>query len=134
VGLVMNGPGRLWAMFDLPYSGEWDVWLQGEVTRPVHLSVDRLALGSIGGELGGNSLNPDTTAPLGGQLSAGRNLLFLTRGGFSLAPGDGGSARLDYIFLTPAGTAAQQTLRVAAPADWRSLCGRAYDWIEVVRG
>ena len=54
--------------------------------------------------------------------------------GFSLAPGDGGSAVLDHIFLAPAGAAGQETLRVAAPADWRSLCGHAYDWIEIVDG
>jgi hypothetical protein len=132
VGLVMNGPGRLWAAFAVRHAGEWDLWLQGEIMRPVHVSVDGLPLGSIGAELGGNSLNPDTMTPLRAHLSPGRHLLSLTRGGFSLAPGDGGWAILDYIFLTAAGAAAQQTLRVATPADWRSLCGRVYDWIEVV--
>jgi hypothetical protein len=134
VGLVMNGPGRLWATFAVRHAGEWDLWLEGEIMRPVLVSVDGLALGSIGAQLGGDSLNPDTMAPLRVYLSPGRHLLSLTRGGFSLAPGDGGSAALDYIFLTRAGAAGQETLRVAAPADWRSLCGRAYDWIEVVRG
>jgi hypothetical protein len=134
VGLVMNGPGRLWATFALLHGGEWDLWLQGEIMRPVHMSVDGLPLGLIGAQLGGNSLNPDTMAPLRVHLSSGRHLLSLTRGGFSLAPGDGGSAILDHIFLTPAGAAGQETLRVATPADWRSLCGRSYHWIEVVRG
>ncbi|HEV2922930.1 MAG TPA: hypothetical protein VGW98_02775 [Solirubrobacteraceae bacterium] len=132
VGLVMNGPGRLWATFAVPRAGEWDLWLQGEIMRPVHASFDGVPLGAIGGQLGGNSLNPETMTPLRAHLAAGRHLLSLTRGGFSLAPGDGGWAILDYIFLTPAGAASQQTLRVATPADWRSLCGRVYDWIEVV--
>jgi hypothetical protein len=134
VGLVMKGPGRLWATFALPHAGEWDLWLKGEIMRPVHMSLDGLGVGSIGAQLGGNTLNPDTMAPLRAHLSPGRHLLSLTRGGFSLAPGDGGWAILDYIFLTPAGAAGQEALRVATPADWRSLCGRAYDWIEVVRG
>jgi hypothetical protein len=134
VGLVMNGPGRLSATFAVPHAGEWDLWLQGEIMRPVHLSVDGLPLGSIGAQVGGNSLNPETMTPLRAHLSPGRHLLSLTRGGFSLAPGDGGWAILDYIFLAPAGAAGQQTLRVATPADWRSLCGRVYDWVEVVRG
>jgi hypothetical protein len=134
VGLVMKGAGRLWATFSLPHGGEWNLWLQGEITRPVHMSVDGLPRGLIGAQLGGNSLNPDTMAPLRVQLAPGRHLLSLTRGGFSLAPGDGGSAILDHIFLTPAGGADQKTLRVATPGDWRSLCGRAYHWIEVVPG
>ena len=134
VGLIMNGPGRLWATFAVPHAGEWDLWLQGEIMRTVHLSVDGLPLGSIGAQLGGNTVNPDTMAPLRVHLSPGRHILSLTRGGFSLAPGDGGSAVLDHIFLAPAGAAGQETLRVAAPADWRSLCGHAYDWIEIVDG
>jgi hypothetical protein len=134
VGLVMKRPGRLWATFKVPHAGVWDLWLQGEIMRALRVSVDGQPLGSIGGQLGGNSLNPDTMAPLRAQLSAGRHLLSITRGGPSLAPGDGGSAVLARIFLTPAGAAGQETLRVEPAAHWRSLCGHAYDWIEVVRG
>ena len=101
---------------------------------PVRVSVDGQPVGSVGAQLGGNSLNPDTMAPLRVPLSTGRHRLSLTRGGPSLAPGDGGLAVLDGIFLTPAGAAGGETLRMVPAADWRSLCGRAYDWIEVVRG
>ncbi len=134
VGLVMKRPGRLWSTFAVAHAGVWDLWLQGEIMRAVRVSVDGQPIGSVGAQLGGNSLNPNTMAPLRVRLSAGRHLLSLTRGGASLAPGDGGLAVLDRIFLTPAGAAGQETLRMAPAADWRSLCGRAYDWIEVVRG
>ena len=134
VGLVMKGPGRLWATFAVPHAGVWDLWLQGEIMRAVRVSVDEHLLGSIAGQVGGNSLNPDTMTPLRVQLSVGRHLLSIMRGGPSLAPGDGGWAVLDAIFLTPAGAATQETLRYAPAARWRSLCGHPYDWIEVVRG
>ena len=48
-------------------------------------------------------------------------------------PGSGGSAILDSIFLTPVGAGGQPTLHVTPAARWRSLCGRALEWIEVVR-
>ena len=108
VGLVMKRPGRLWSTFAMPHAGVWDLWLQGEIMRAVRVSVDGQPIGSVGAQLGGNSLNPDTMAPLRVRLSAGRHLLSLTRGGPSLAPGDGGLAVLDGIFLTPAGAAGRR--------------------------
>ena len=134
IGLEMKQPGTLSSTFKVPAAGMWDVWLQGEIMRAVHLRIDRRSIGAIGAQLSGDSLNPDTMTPLAVRLSAGRHLLSLTRGGSDLAPGDGGSALLDAIFLTPAGVAGQDALRAVAPAAWRSVCGRAYDWIEVARG
>ncbi len=133
IGLEMTQPGRLWAGFELPRAGVWDVWLQGEIMRAVHLNVDGRKVGSIAAQLSGDSLNPDTMTPLPVALSAGRHVFSLTRDAGDLALGDGGSALLDAVFLTPAGAGGQDTLRAVPAADWRSLCGRVYDWIEVVR-
>jgi hypothetical protein len=100
--------------------------------RPVRVSVDGRHLGSIGGQLGGNSVNPDAIGPLTVRLSRGRHLLSITRKGASLAAGDGGWAYLDRVFLAPAGVAARGVLRRVPAASWRSLCGHEFDWIEVV--
>jgi hypothetical protein len=132
-GLVMSTPGRLSASFALPVSGAWDVWVQGQIMPTVQLSVDGTRIASIAGQLDGNSLVPDTVPPIPVQLAAGRHRLSVTRPGFSLAPGDGGSAVLDAIFLTPARTDPQGPLRTAAPSHWRALCGRSYQWVELVR-
>ncbi len=131
-GLVMRDPGQLKASVTLPAAGRWDVWVQGEIMPTVTLSVDGRRIASIAGQLDGNSLVPNTVPPIPVDLSAGRHTLTLMRPGFSLTPGDGGEAVLDAIFLTPAGAHAQSPLRVAAPADWQSLCGRAYQWVELV--
>jgi hypothetical protein len=56
----------------------------------------------------------------------------VARGGFTLAPGNGGAAVLDAIFLTPAGAAEGHTLLVTGPARWRSLCGQPLQWVEAV--
>ena len=132
VGLVMKGPGRLQTAFAVPHAGAWELWLQGEIMRPLRVSVDGHLVGSVGGQLGGNSLNPDTMAPLALQLAAGRHRLSITRGPAGLAPGDGGWAFLYRIFLTPAGAGSGETIRTVPAARWRSLCGHAFDWIEVV--
>jgi hypothetical protein len=86
----------------------------------------------VGAQLSGNSLNPDVMAPLTVALSAGRHHLTITRGGFSLAPGNGGWAILDGIFLTPDGSTARDTFQIVSAADWASLCGHTYAWIEAV--
>jgi hypothetical protein len=72
-------------------------------------------------------------APLRVGLAAGLHRLTITRGSSSLlAPGSGGSAILDSIFLTPVGAGGQATLHITPAARWRSLCGRALEWVEVV--
>ena len=132
-GLVMSVPGTLSASFALPFSGFWDVWLQGQIMPAVSLGVDRHQLASISGQLDGNSLVPDTVPPIRVRLSAGTHHVSVTRHGFSLAPGDGGAAVLDAILLTPADTNPQGPLRTVTPSAWRTLCGASYQWIEVTR-
>jgi hypothetical protein len=133
VGLVMKGPGQLRVPFTVPHGGVWDMWLRGEIMRAVHMGVDGHPIGSVAAQLGGNSLNPNTMAPLGVRLSAGRHLLSIARGGASFAPGDGGFAFLDRILLTPPAADTEETLATVPAASWRSLCGQRFDWIEVVR-
>jgi hypothetical protein len=132
-GLVMTRPGRLAATVEVPAAGRWNLWVQGQIMPVVELRLDGRRLASIGGQLSGNSLVPDTVPPLALVLSAGPHRLSVTRGPATLEPGDGGSAVLAAIFLTPAAYD-PGALRAAATSDWHALCGRSYDWIELVRG
>lgn len=134
LGLLMARPGRLQASFAIPHAGPWDLWLQGEIMPAVQVSVDGRRLASISGQLTGVASDPDTMAPLRVHLAAGLHRVTITRGASNpLAPGSGGSAILDSIFLTPVGDGAQATLHVTPAAQWRSLCGRRLEWVEVVR-
>lgn len=128
----MSHPGTLSASFTVSHGGSWDVWVQGQIMPTVEMAVDGRAREAISGQLDGNSLVPDTVPPVTVRLTAGEHSLSLTRTGFSLAPGEGGQAVLDAIFLTPANTDPEGPLRVASPADWRSLCGRRYQWLELL--
>src|SRR5262249_46116786 len=90
-GFAMATPGALSAQLAVPRAGAWEVWLQGQIMPAVTVAVDGRRLGSIGGQLGGNSLVPNTMTPLRAQLSAGVHRLSVHVGGSTLAPGGGGS-------------------------------------------
>ena len=128
----MSTPGRLSTAFVLPRAGVWDVWLQGEIMPTVGVEVDGRRVGSVGAQLDGDSVVLNSLTPLSVSLPAGSHRLSLRRGGFTLAPGNGGSAVLYALFLAPAGAPAAQTLDTVAPGRWRSLCGRSHEWVEVV--
>jgi hypothetical protein len=98
----------------------------------VGVAVDGRSLGSIAGQLAGNSLVPDTATPIAVRLSAGAHRLSITRAGFSLAPGNGGAAVLDAAFLTPARTPARTLRTLPLSGDRTALCAGSYLWVELV--
>ena len=132
--ILMTRPGVLRLAFRLPRAGPWQVWLQGDVMRPVQVAVDGRPLGSLGGQLGGNTLVNNTFSPLTVSLAAGAHTLSIARPGASLAPGDGGAAVLAGVFLTPAGPSGGATLVRAPLARWRSLCRLPAQWVELLVG
>ncbi len=131
-GIVMGRPGTLRATFDVPHAGIWRLWLEGDIMRTIHVAIDGWPLGSIGGQLDGNSLVANALAPLNVSLSAGLHTLTITRPGADLAPGDGGAAVLAGIFLVPAGRAGEPELRSTPVVGWRALCGRPLQWVELL--
>jgi hypothetical protein len=130
--LVIGRGGHLSASFTVPRAGVWKLWLQGQFMPPISLAIDKKSVGKIAGQLGGNSLVPDTSAALSLSLDAGTHRLTLARGGFTLAPGNGGAAVLDRIFLTPAGTPARTIRTVTSAAAARSLCRSPLQWVELL--
>ena len=132
--ILMTRPGSLRLSFSLPRGGIWQVWLQGDVMRSVHVAVDGRPLDSLGGQLGGNTLVANTLSPLTVKLAAGAHTLTIARPGTSLAPGDGGAAVLAGVFLTPVGPAGEPRLVKAPLARWRSLCRRPAQWVELLVG
>src|SRR5262249_33722585 len=132
-GIIIGTAGRLSAAFAAPTAGASELWLQGDVMPPLRVSLDERPLASIGAQLGGDSVVRNILTPLPVSVSAGRHRVSLSRTSSVLAPGDGGSAILYAMFLTPVRAAGQDPLRVVPPSRWHSLCGRSYDWIEVVR-
>ena len=133
-GFAMRRPGRLTVDFRLPSAGTWELWLQGQFMPSVAVGVDGRTRATLAGQLSGNSLVPDTAPPIALALSAGSHQLTVTRGGFSLAPGNGVAAVLDAAVLTPAGARPRTLRELPLGEGARSLCSGSYDWIELVRG
>ena len=131
-GLVMSRPGTLRASVRVPRTGVWDVWLKGQFMPRVTVTVDGRQLAAPAGELSGNSLVPDTLAPIRVPLTAGTHVITLTRPGASLAPGDEGRAVIDAILLTPAADATPPALMFAPAASWHELCAESPEWVEML--
>jgi len=132
--ILMTRPGSLRLAFRVPRAGLWQVWLQGDAMRPLQVAVDGRQLGSLGGQLGGNTLVANTFSPLTVKLAAGAHTLAIARSGANVAPGDGGAAVLAGVFLTPASPAGQPALVTAPVVRWRSLCRRPAQWVELLVG
>ena len=84
----------------------------------------------IAGQLAGNSLVPDTITPLpcavGGRASRCRS-----RAAASASPPATAARRCSTrSFSRPPARPRGNALPALAPARWRSLCGRRYDWVE----
>jgi hypothetical protein len=132
-GFTMRKPGTVTLRFRVPHAGTWQLWLQGQFMPLVRVGLDGRAVASLQGQLAGNSLVPDTATPIDVRLAAGEHRLTVARAGFSLAPGNGGSAVLDAVFLTPAHAPARELRTLRAGASRRALCAGAYRSIELVR-
>ncbi|MFI4990166.1 MAG: hypothetical protein ACHQHO_04540 [Solirubrobacterales bacterium] len=130
--LTMRRAGTASLRFSLPRAGMWELWLQGQFMPDIHVAVDGRPPDTISGQLAGNSLVPDTATSLPVSLAAGSHRLTVARGGFSLAPGDGGAAVLAAAFLTPAGTSARTLVQLPAGASPGASCAQSYQWIELV--
>lgn len=129
-GIGLGGPGQLDATVRLPQGGRWQLWLGGNVFRPLSVYIDGRSVGSVGHQTGGDR-NYLKALPL--TLSAGEHQLRLVRGGGSLAPGDATPSALRRIAFELPTSPAHQVAHMA-PARWRDLCGRQLDWLEVTAG
>jgi hypothetical protein len=108
-------------------AGRFRVWIKGSFGRATEAQVDGRVVGRAKG------INtPAQWLDVGElELPAGRHRLKLRRPGFGLGPGDAWRGELGPLALEPIGG---QRLVSVAPKDVRRLCGRKWDWIEVVRG
>jgi hypothetical protein len=129
-GVALYTPGRLAARVDVPSSGRWRVWLRGDFGREVTVTIGGQPAGAASYESGneGNYALPQEV-----ELTAGRHLLEVERGGGGLAPGDHAPSKIVGIVLEPEPFGEPPEIETMPPSRWRELCGREVDWIEVVR-
>jgi hypothetical protein len=127
-GFVLSGQGRARIKIRVPSAGAWRIWLQGDVGRALEARVDGQRVGSAGYQSGGTG---QYLTPLTVNLAAGTHLLDLTRGGGTLAPGDGNVTVLHRLVLEPPG-GATTTVRDVPASKGRDICRETVDWVELV--
>jgi hypothetical protein len=126
--LSFSGPGRIEDSVLVKSSGRYELWLAGDVDRPLHVLLDGRLVGAPSQQSGddGTMIYVGTVS-----LSSGRHTLRLLRGGGDLRPDDAGSTAIDGVVLEPLSDE-REPVQTTASGAWHSLCGRSLDWIEIV--
>jgi hypothetical protein len=105
--------------------GRYRIWVNGSFGRPVSVFVDDRWLGRAKG------VDSPRQWHVAGEveLSGGRHSVEMTRGGGSLAPGDGFAGQLGPVGFERLAPESMQTIE---PRDAGRLCGKRVDWVERV--
>jgi hypothetical protein len=126
-GFLTVTPGHAEREIRVRSSGRYWLWIQGDLPRQVSVTLDGRTVGAAqGANTPGGWLSAGVV-----QLGAGRHLLGVVRGGGGVGPGDGSTqASIGAVALV----SEQQPERivVTARSDWRSICGRQADWVELI--
>jgi hypothetical protein len=125
--LWLLGVARLTDSITVTTPGDYTLWLEGQVDRPLHVYVDGRQVGAPAAQTGGDQ-NVIRVARV--TLAAGVHKISLARAGGGIGPGVDNGTSIDGIVLAPTAAAGERVVRVPASA-WRSLCGRSLDWLEV---
>ena len=132
--VLMYGPGQVERGIGLP-AGTFDVWISGPIARAVKLELDGRELGEVSDAWS----YPGTAWNHAGVLTTRQrddHVLKVSRGGGSLAPGDGAKDQAIGPVVFARREARAGEVRYAPVSQARRLCDRIeeLDWIELVRG
>ena len=127
-GVGLYTPGELSTTVRVPQGGRYRIWLKGEFGRELRVYVNGRRVGAVSYESGNDG---NYATPVEATLDPGDNRLRIVRGGGSLRPGDNMAGALRAVVFEPVGV--RTDVRTAAAGDWRKLCGRTLDWVELVR-
>ena len=120
-----NGPGRVTGA--LTAHGPVRVWLKASGGRPLRVSVDGRQIGTTQ-----EIATPGQWQEVGAvRLSRGSHEVEISRRGASWRPGD---SYRGYVGPVALQSVEPRRLRSLAPREAGRLCGRSWDWIELVRG
>lgn len=121
------GGGTAEAPFVVAQPGRYTVWLESSVGRRTGVRVDGTTVGELRNQLSGRRAAESIGTV---DLSRGRHTVQLERLGAGLSPGSGGLYRpIGPVYMVRQGTDRVLTVE---PSQWRRLCDRELDWIEVL--
>jgi hypothetical protein len=122
-----DGAGELSEEIEVP-GGDYELWLGGAVFGDLDLSLDGKEVASERARVE----NGGALEPLGSvELGPGKHRFQLEYGGADLYPGSAGhSEGVGPLILETPEKGDLGTVTVA-PRDYRGLCGKRWDWVEV---
>jgi hypothetical protein len=126
--VVTMTPGTAEGTIEVTRPGRYQTWVAGGRGRDLEVEIDGR---SVGAAKGVNNIGQWLPA---GEVTvdAGTHEVMLSRAGGNLEPGDGYVGELGPLVLQPVGS--ETELVRFEPSEAERLCGRAWDWIELVRG
>jgi hypothetical protein len=125
--VTVAGPGQVAGTIDVSSAGRYDVWVRGDLPRPIEIAVDGREVGTASGvNTTGQWLAAGSVA-----LAAGRATVRALAGGGSLRPGNGALGLLGPVAFV---RRVPEVLLPVPLSAARTLCGRQLDWIEVLPG
>ena len=113
----------------MPRTGTYEFWLGGSLRSSAKLEVDGEEVGQARHHLNtvGNYISLGET-----DLAAGSHDLTVSFGSADLHPGSSGiDGPLGPLIISEQ-TGVPPSLTTVSPSDAEQLCGKAWDWIEVV--
>jgi len=130
LSLIPRGPaGAVDGTIDVSRATRYRIWVEGSFDRTLTVLIGGRRVGSVGHML---------SAPGGFMLagtasvSAGAQPIRIVRAPNDLSPGHSGTTRLlGPVILDPVDDHPQ--VRYIAPRDYRRLCGKRLEWVEIVR-
>jgi hypothetical protein len=119
--------------FRVARPGEYELWLGGSVVGHLVTRVDGRQIGSTHEIID----EPGGYMPLGKlHLGVGLHTVVLSYAGASLAPGSAGPSEADPLFpvgpLEISPPPGKIPVTYVSPGNYRSLCGRPWDWVEAL--
>jgi hypothetical protein len=123
-------PGDLRASVDVPREGAYAIWLGGSVRPRVELLIDGRSVGGVRHQLNNAGLYVRLGQSL---LEPGTHDVTVRFSDADLHPGSGGTPRsIGPLVLSDSDASDSTVVELPAVEAERRLCGRRWDWIELV--
>ncbi|HEY4812066.1 MAG TPA: hypothetical protein VIH71_13505 [Solirubrobacteraceae bacterium] len=123
--------GSAQGLLTLDSSGRYVVWVQGDFPRKTYVQVDGRTIGWVAGSNTPGQWLQAATLSL--RSGAHRVRVYAVGGHRHLGPGEWPGGDGGMVGAVGLQMQAPESLRTVALSDWRSLCGKQADWVELVR-
>jgi hypothetical protein len=129
--VTTTSPGQAEGTLAVAGGARYAVWVQGDFPRKVYVQVDGRTVGWVAGsDTPGQWLQAASLRLAGGHH---RVRIFMLGGHRHLGPGEWPRGDAGTIGAVALQREAPERLSTTPLADWRSLCGKQADWVELVR-